>query len=309
MRIGVAKMGLWAAIAVAVPACARDNPEFGLGADGGGTAGSSTAEDTGRVPPGQQATSTDATVGLDDGPTTSGIGTTDPTAAVDTSSSDDGLDTADVSDSGGNLCDVPSCELYIDRCADGFKCTLVDDSGDGTFEKLGCSPLPDSPAGELDACSYDVCWQDSCGAGLACAATGPGEGICRAMCQEAQDPCTGPEEVCVEVLGQVGLCRPGCQILLQDCANGEGCFFEIDAAESSCALENRANEAGAECSSYDDCAVGNLCMPSAFVGGCPGGAASCCTQVCDATAGNPCSGGTVCIGLSVPGQEEAGVCV
>lgn len=308
MRRTAARVALGVTIVIAGSACARENPEFGLGGGGGGTAGSTTGEDTGPMVPGQETMGSDATAGLDDdGPMTTGA-TTDPTTA-DTSTSDDGLDTADVSDSGGNLCEVPLCQPYVDGCSDGLKCTLFDDGGDGTFEKLGCSAIVNSPAAELDECTHDACWQDTCGAGLACAPTGQGAGICRAICHEIEDPCDGPEQVCVEVLGPVGLCRVRCEVLLQNCPDGEGCFFQIATAEPSCAPANRANEAGAACASYNDCAVGYQCMPSDVIGGCPGGGTNCCATLCDTATGDACSADENCIGLGVPGQPEAGVCV
>ena len=306
---GAAQIGLGIAIAIAGSACARNNPEFGLGADGGG-AGSTTGEDTGPVVPGQQTSMSDSTAGLDDGQMT-GVGTTGPMnpTAADSSTSDGGIDTGDVSDSGESLCEVPICEPYGDGCSDAFKCTLFDDGGDGTFEKLGCTELADSPGTEGDECAHDVCGQDDCGIGLACAPAGQGGGVCRALCHDAEDPCLDPEQVCVEEIGPVGLCRFRCQLLLQDCPNGEGCFVQLESAEASCAPASRMNEAGAACDSYNDCAIGLQCISGAAMGGCPDGAPNCCTATCDTTVGATCSADQTCDGLGVPGQLTAGVCL
>lgn len=308
------------AIAVAVVAscvavgCARENPEYGLGADGGAT-GSSGDGGTTRGPSGGVVSGTDDiddTGGVVD--TTTSTFTTGSPTGPDSTGADDSVDSGGVSDvSGGEACDVENCQPYEVGCADGLKCTLHDEGLDGEFDKLACSAVVDGPDSVGDACIYDECGQDSCDFGLACVPAGqtaePGVGLCRALCHEADDPCRDPQTVCIEVFGPVGLCRDRCQLLLQDCPDEEGCFFRFDSGETSCAPPSELNFEGAPCDDYSDCAAGRQCVEAATVGGCPDDAESCCTLGCDSDVGAVCANGQVCLDLGAAGQGTAGVCV
>ena len=115
--------------------------------------------------------------------------------------------------------------------------------------------------------------------------------------------------MCVEEVGEIGLCRQGCQPLLQDCPDGAACFIRFEAGESVCAPDNPMNEAGVACETYNDCAQGFHCTPSALVGGCPDDAPSCCTQQCDTLEPTACQPVGMCLNAGVTLDPEAGICV
>jgi hypothetical protein len=100
-----------------------------------------------------------------------------------------------------------------------------------------------------------------------------------------------------------------CDPTLQNCANGEGCYWtgiDFDClTESEDALQNEP------CGFINDCAAGLTCVEASALPAC--GGASCCTNFCD-LGGEPCGlPGAVCVpffeqGMAPPEYEHVGFC-
>jgi hypothetical protein len=225
-------------------------------------------------------------------------------------------------DGGGT---TPHCDVWAQDCPDGEKCMPWANDGGGGWNALRCAPLDDSPAAVGDACVVEgsgVSGIDDCGISAMCWGV-DGEtntGTCVAFCggTEADPTCDDPATSCaITNEGVLNLCLPVCDPLLQDCAEGTGCypveerFFCVpDAGEKDGAF-------GSQCDYINVCDPGLFCATAETVPECYGN--GCCSTYCDFTeadASGMCpgaSGGQECIpwyeaGQAPPGLETLGVC-
>ena len=296
---------LSAALTSSVTGCARENPEFGLGAGPDATGSSSGAEE----PDGGDTNKSDTSV-ASDGVATGAMSTSsvDATGAADTqgipSDTDAMSDGASETDD-GRRCGLPLCDIPGDGCGPQAKCTLIDEELDGSFDRVGCVETVEDPGLPGDFCLIEPCGVDDCAPLSACIQGEQGIGVCHTLCHESLMPCAGAGLVCVGILGEVGVCRAECDILLQDCPEGQACFFDPDVGAAYCAPDNPKNDAG-PCTAFNDCAIQHQCVSSDVIGECPDGVLMCCAPVCQ-VGSTDCIPDT-CHDLGAPGQPMVGVC-
>ncbi|MCA9700049.1 MAG: ribulose phosphate epimerase, partial [Myxococcales bacterium] len=147
----------------------------------------------------------------------------------------------------------------------------------------------------------------SCGADSIC-----WDGTCTAQCSNSsEDPiCPEGSSCFISGSGALNLCLFGCDPLLQDCDDGEGCYWYGD--DFQCNPTGEDIPTGGPCSLINDCAIDNVCVDALYLPSCDGPA--CCATWCDL--GDPVCAvpGTECVawyeqGTAPSGYENVGVCV
>jgi hypothetical protein len=159
-----------------------------------------------------------------------------------------------------------------------------------------------------DCDSNSVCWnvEDVDGQPI---------GTCHPFCMGSpEDPICPVGSFCsLNGDGTIVLCLSTCDPLLQDCADGMGCYWGSD--KFVCAFTNMDLPPGAACSFINDCDRGLMCVPAEVIPDCLG--ASCCTPFCELMLGDAqCDAvpGTSCVpfweeGFAPEGYEQLGICV
>jgi hypothetical protein len=263
----------------------------------------------------------------DDGPDEGASGpVTDPDS--DPSSPAESADSADSADSGtddeGGFVLRPDgggaaneCDPRAQDCDKGFKCTAWANDG-GTFWNANkCVEIGgEGVAG--DPCTVEgsgVAGVDDCGLGNICLNTdAEGVGTCVQFCEGTDETCD-PGDVCaIYNDGVLPICLVGCDPLLQDCPDGQGC---IDTPNLSFICFNDASGDmggdGDPCPPEDgenSCDPGMWCGPNSA--GCVD--VNCCTAFCDITE-SACPQPDECVSFfgdpdnAPPGFENVGVCV
>lgn len=198
----------------------------------------------------------------------------------------------------GSIPDLPAPECdprqTINVCADGEKCSYVDDPSWGPTNR--CVPvLGDklegescSMIGDSDDCSeHRICWAtDADGS----------DGICVGFCDSGL-ACEIDTDMCsVANDGLLPLCLPRCDPLLQDCVEGWGCYPDPK-QRWVCDLDRSGEALGAHgdpCTCLNCCDPGFTCTTGVLVDaeGCGGaeGASGCCTAICMLDDGDPVDG-------------------
>ena len=178
--------------------------------------------------------------------------------------------------------DCPGTQQLDPECPEGHKCTIEESLGDTQCEEV----VPD-PKGLYEPCTMmDHAWSgfDDCGLGMVCWGVDErGHGTCVGMCDGSPDcVCADPKAKptwCQECA--VGLCLPGCDPLLQDCANDELCVGVNDGFNCVPDASGDEGQANDPCEFVNVCDKGLMCGDAAFVGaGCPPGSTGCCTPFC-----------------------------
>lgn len=131
----------------------------------------------------------------------------------------------------------PECDAVTqDGCVGGQKCgwlQLSDTSG-----QTAC--VPAGPVGVLGACSFGApgptTGYDDCASGTACAG-----GRCQTICSMSPDSCDS-EFKCLlyadlftdDPTGDVGTCDPRCDVIAQDCPEGDSCNVLVFSGDEIC---------------------------------------------------------------------------
>jgi hypothetical protein len=138
------------------------------------------------------------------------------------------------------------------------------------------------------------------------------EGECVAFCQGTPDSsiCAEGYSCSITNEGSLTLCLGGCDLLLQNCDAGLGCYWVTD--EFQCVSTTEDLPTGEACSYINDCAPGHLCTSGAALPSCDG--ANCCAAFCDLDCPVCEVPGTECAaffqgGDAPPGHEDVGICV
>jgi len=259
-----------------------------------------------------------------------------PTSADDGTGSSGGEEEGDSSgndtnmfliepDGGGGV--AFECDIWAQDCDEGEKCMPWANDGGNAWNATRCTPLDPNPAQVGDPCTVEgsgVSGIDNCALSSMCWNVDPetNEGTCVEFCSgsEANPVCEDPGTSC-SILneGALILCLPNCDPLLQDCADGEGCYVTNDTF--SC-----VPDAGGEMGAFGEgCEFLNVCDPGLFCANPDGvpncqGSIGCCSEFCDLTAPDPdamctgAAGGQMCTpwyeeGQAPPGYEDVGACV
>jgi len=303
------------ALALALGACARDNPLFGRQAGGEATS-TSAGDSVGPISSGDETSKREET--SDDAGTTGGpppgdgeTSTPGDSSGTDASADDNPTETGDAC-----VLDVGmQCDAFLlNECPDGTRCRPVDTTEDFVPDDAYCVPIVDNPGQVGDECTRE-CGSDDCGAGLICGiALGPGEGVCVPLCSgPALDPvCDAVRGYTCMIpfgLGIYGVCAANCDPLLQDCASSQACV--PSATGFGCVPDASDGESpGDPCEFLNQCGPGMTCASAAAVPGCQMGAsAGCCTPFCEV--GSGCAPGEVCTPVhpELPAFADIGVCL
>jgi hypothetical protein len=306
-------MGLRGGVALGMLVLAGCGPI--VGNDGGGETGSSGGHDPSdpattiatSVSGTSPTTTTDPTTTATTNPTTTDTTTTATSGTETTTGCDDsdpceccnficpGCDEYEGSETG-----PWDCDLYEQDCPLGEKCMPWANDGGNIWNARRCSPVDDGPGQIGDACTVEGSgWSgiDDCDVGLMClwvdATTNTG--TCVQLCSgsEADPTCDDPSALCsIEFGGDLPVCLPTCDPLLQNCPAGGGCFIGTgdffvcgDAIEPTIGLD-------APCDLQWTCAPGSTCVAAELLPAC--GGAGCCTAYCDTTLPEPCGPERVC---------------
>ncbi len=281
------------------------------GASAGGSAGDS---DTSGDTSGLSASSTSA------GTATAGPGTSSSTSSTSGSASSSPSTTEDDPGCLFIPCfDLPpepmSCDVYLQDCPEGMKCThshLDDDSF--------CSDLAPRPKELGEPCEIfagPLEGLDDCGVGELCWYFDEEQGLgeCISFCQGSMEDATCPEPMTHCNIGCqscVGICLDDCDPLLPDdcpgdrlCIESGGDFDCVHAAEP-------LGGYGDPCEYINVCEYGLACVSGENLPECESG--GCCTPFCDLGAPE-CPDqelGVACVpyfDAPKPGAEHIGLCV
>ncbi|NJK32868.1 MAG: ribulose phosphate epimerase [Deltaproteobacteria bacterium] len=216
-----------------------------------------------------------------------------------------------------NQSDMPSiasCDPFAQDCPEGEKCVAYASAG-GTWDANKCvMVMGDGQPG--DPCTYAdaVTSTDDCAANSWCwDVNAEGMGVCTSFCTGSADAplCEMQMTSCsIANNGSINLCLTNCDPLLQDCSDGQACFF--DGGNFVCANATQDIPTGEPCGFINDCAAGNVCLGAESFPSCGGSA--CCGAFCDLTDPTCTLPDTECVafyeeGTAPPGYEDVGVCV
>lgn len=228
---------------------------------------------------------------------------------------------------GGDPEGPAACDPWAQDCPAGEKCMPYESAPVDmlVWDALGCFPLAASPKEPGDECTVvgtGVSGMDDCAMGSMCMGVDEETllGVCIAMCEgtAAAPGCADPRTTCIIANdGVILVCLPQCDPLVQDCAEGEGCYESGTGGFFCFAQDETAGEAGyaAPCGTLNYCDAGLMCAAAEMVPGCASD--YCCTEFCDASgAPEQCSGaaqGQTCApyfaaDAAPPGFADVGVC-
>jgi hypothetical protein len=184
--------------------------------------------------------------------------------------------------------------------------------GGGAWNATRCTPLAEDPNEVGEPCtvvSSGVSGIDDCVIGAMCWDVHPDTlmGECIALCQGSEgnpmcaDPCT---HCVISSEGAFAPCLPGCDPILQNCAEGEACYPVQSVFACAPDVSGDAGAIGDDCgSTINGCDPGLLCLTAELVPGCD--VETCCTAFCDVDAADECEvllPGTSCVPWS---EDEA----
>lgn len=215
------------------------------------------------------------------------------------------------------------CDIFVQDCAAGLKCTPYANSPNGSWNDSMCTKVvanPDKIGESCSAIGSISSGKDTCEADSMCFNIpfgGLDGGDCVAFCNGTpQKPtCDDPAMSCmINNGGFLSLCVPKCDPLLVDCAVGDVCIPNSAQGDFVCIFDaSKGAGQGASCSGPNSCAPGFICITGTYVQNCVKNA--CCTDVCDTDLANTCAGmPTVTCrpffspGKAKPGYEDVGFC-
>lgn len=213
------------------------------------------------------------------------------------------------------------CNLFLQDCPDGQKCTAWNEDG-GIFPNgTRCVPLDPNPVGPGDECKVDGGFgtgTDNCDRGSLCLdLENDGMATCVAYCTGSMDnpKCPDQTEQRCSFLFEptVPLCFSRCDPLIQDCGTGEACVpnqAALGAPYFVCmprVFPTIPGKYGDSCYALSGCDPGNLCIYAENLPSCQ--TIYCCSVWCDLTAVDPCAEfdpTLTCVPWFLPGQETPG---
>jgi hypothetical protein len=248
-------------------------------------------------------------------------GATDPTTATTTSATTDGEEFADdhlppPPDTGTVLIE---CDPWAQDCPRGQKCMPWSWDGSRAWNATKCTELVDDPHADGEPCTaFDGPFggSDDCGVSSMCFWVDPrtNVGECVAKCMGSRINPTCPDGVTTCTLpsdGVIAVCLPSCDPLVQDCAEGSGCYFVHDRFECDPDVSGATGAPGDACDAAGGCDPGAVCVLGTAVPDCL--TQTCCAAFCDLAAPS-CGDGLECIawhdeGEAPPGEEDVGACL
>jgi hypothetical protein len=275
-----------------------------------------------------------STTGADSASTTSAGASTGATSTGATSSTSAATETGcsflgcETSDSG---CDAApglegvvrctlDCDVWLQDCPEGAKCTLWANDGGSQHNARRCVPVDAEPQAPGEPCVVTgdlYSGVDNCELGALCwyLDSDTQEGECVGLCDGSPESptCAEPGTVCALKGDRLAvLCLPTCDPLAQDCAEGRLCLPALDSFVCEVDGWSGAGAYGDPCEYANACDPGLVCLSPEYVPDCMAG--GCCSPFCETTAPNTCPGdGQACIpwfeeGQAPEGYESVGVC-
>ena len=291
-------------------------------AESSGTDPSTGAAPTTEVAP----TTTSATTSSE---TTADVSTsTSTTGGTDTSTSETEASFIKPVDAGGGCIGSPFpaagefrlslCDVFAQDCGPGDKCAgalCVDEWATTYCAEVTGSGVAGDPCTAVDGGENG---KDDCAFGHRCwNLDAQDQGTCVPLCTgtEQAPVCPGDLECFINFTGVLNLCLPGCDPLVQDCANDELCG---ESATGFFCMPDLSGDAGASndpCDAPDACDKGHLCRVSAEASSaCDPEAPGCCQPLCSFPDGACPNPDQTCQqyfdpddGIP-PGGEDIGVC-
>lgn len=218
------------------------------------------------------------------------------------------------------------CSIYEQDCNAGEKCVPWSDQPDLVPDDIRCCPIEGDVKEVGDPCSvngYFGSCLDDCDVGSFCLDPfDTGHGVCQKFCEgNASNPTCEPDESCLIYFAGVPMCFPQCDPLVQDCAEGQGCYPDEEAAGGTgfICLPTIAGDGlyGDLCWLLSGCSPGFICVYSDFLPDCIG-SVGCCTPLCDTAEADTCAEfnpDIECVSWYYAGQEppsaslmDVGVC-
>lgn len=220
----------------------------------------------------------------------------------------------------GDMTAINDCDPFAQDCPEGEKCVAYASSG-GTWDANGCvavtgtgtsgdSCVYQGAQSGADDCDKDhVCWN-------ALEVDGMQVGTCFPFCTGGVDNpiCGEPGHSCRVVNdGVIAVCLPSCDPLLQECADGLGCYWSGGSQTFQCIITAGGIPTGEPCGFNNDCNPGHFCADAAALETCNG--AACCAVFCDlAEDPDPCGSPLECVSFFEEGQapplyEDLGLCI
>lgn len=223
------------------------------------------------------------------GSTTLADGSTTSAESEGASGSDEGLPGDD--GIGGE------CSVWEQDCPEGDKCTPWSDQPDLVPDEIRCCPEVATPRQPGDTCTvegyFGSCIDDCVEGSLCLDIDGDGQGVCQAFCQgSADDPQCATDESCLIYFSGIPFCFRQCDPLLQDCAEGEGCYPDEASAGGTgfiCLPTVGGVGYGELCWLLSGCERGLICVTPDFLPDCVGSSVGCCTTLCDTSEPDACA--------------------
>ena len=262
--------------------------------------------------------------------TTSASATSASTSASTTESATDASDTDTpttttnpssgfIQDPDGNSVSI-ECSVWDQDCMEGEKCMPWANDGGNSWNATRCSPVSPDAGQPGDPCTVEgsgVSGVDDCDVATMCWGVDPetNEGTCVAFCMGSENNpvCDDPTTACsIANEGTLILCLPTCDPLLQDCADGEGCWGIDDDFVCAPDASGEMGVFGDPCEYINVCDPGLFCATATAVPGCA--SSGCCSEYCDLSEPSACMGeNQMCLpafekGQTPPGYEDVGLC-
>ncbi len=286
--------------------------------------GTGTTETTSGTPgTTSSATSPATTLPVTSAGTTVSADDTTSTSAQDeeSSGSTSSISSGFITDPDGGFYDA-ECMVWekVDSCLRGEECRPWANDGGSVWTASRCVPLPEDPDLVGEPCVAEgsaVTGVDTCGARSMCFGVDPDtlEGTCVAYCEgDAENPvCADPTTTCViGNEGVIALCLPGCDPLLQDCANEEMCTGNFEEGTGFFCMPSGTPYINAMGVQPAACNVEQIGVRPALVDGCLDDE-PCCTTFCDLSELDGCGDGLECVPWlsegTCPGVCDEGVCL
>lgn len=268
MKLGLTSL---TALCLLASGCSRDtlSTPIDLSASSSGAGSTShppepDASSTGGSAPDPDGTTTATTIA---GTTSVGVGTGDPI-------------------------DDPICDFWAQDCPTGHKCAPFSTAGEPTWDDYRCVGVVDDPAQLDEPCmNFDGPHGgvDDCDHGLICWEFGNTDDppMCIEICTGTQsEPSCSIGNECDFTIDALHLCSPGCDPILQDCPEGEGCYAGTSSFWCRPDESGEGGNFGDPCELDRQCSPGLHCLGGPTVPGCTD-EERCCTNFCDLTTADP----------------------